>query len=433
MNYGLYDLGHEVSKKCSEKYDADFINNLYKNKKNTNHKNPITIASLYKWSKEDNPINHRAIMDKFIFDNTYKKLVVDIPNQFMDIPYCETYENSFLKSLNWREYRTFLIKSSLGTNKSGECIRTITDIDENEPIDRIACIASRVILTSDLYNRFLEPVFGETENRPKNLKVSNYSLVQYKNELVNEKRLVQTPDSLIHMIDNDGKIPEIDILFIDEIESLLEYICMSDTLIDKRKLVFSIVYEYIKKSKYVFLVDGNLSRYIVEYLYDLRNDDSFKFIYNQQKSDDNEYYIISSESDWFNKLDIQLSQGKKLYIPTDSKEYSETIRKYINDKYPTYKVQLYNVDTNDEDKINMGNVNITWKTIDIIICSPTILYGVNFSEQYFDLIFGYYQTTILPGSVYQQLRRIRHVKDKKVYLFLKDQKKHSAPILSNRY
>ena len=60
-----------------------------------------------------------------------------------------------------------------------------------------------------------------------------------------------------------------------------------------------------------------------------------------------------------------------------------------------------------------------------MICSPTILYGVNFSEIHFDNIFGYYQTTILPGSVYQQLRRIRYVKDKKVYIHLKDKKRHS--------
>lgn len=420
LNYGLKTLAHCVSLKCPEKYNQITIDELFHKRVNSqDHANPITIGSLYEWSKVDDPEHHKIILDKYYTQGYYKEVSYDINRNFESesLPYCETYNSKFLKPLDINTHKSFIIKASLGTNKSGECIKAITDIVEREQINRINCIASRILLVSDLFSRFNEPIYNETENRPKHLKMETYSLI--KKNLYEHKRLIQTPDSLYLMADIDGIIEAPDIVFIDEIESLLEYVCTSDTLKQKRIMVFEALCNYIRKAKYIFLVDGNLSKQIIDFLHEIRNDDNLKFIYNKQKTDDNKYYFIKNECDWMEKLDSYLKQGKIIYIPTDNKNMSDVIHKYIQKKYPHYKTQLYNVDTDDEHKINIGNVNENWRQYGVIIVSPTILYGINFSDEYFDVILGYYQTTILPGSVYQQLRRIRYVKSKEVFIYLR--------------
>ena len=421
MNYNLLKLAHSVSLKCPTKYDKIVVDRLFAECKNTaSHSNVITVRSLYSWSKEDNKEQHKLILDKYYTKGYFKEVEYDVINELRTLPYCEIYDAQFLKQLDIKKHQSFIVKASLGTNKTGETIKSIVNITEREEIDKICCMASRVVLCSDLSARFKENLHDEKVNRPMLLGMDNYFPI--KKDLWEYLRLVQTPDSLHRMFDNTGKIKHPDILFIDEIESLLEYVCTSDTLKLSRTIVFDALCHYIKYAKYVFLVDGNLSKHIVEFLYKLRDDKNLKFIYNDKKTDDNKYYFIKNESDWSDKLNLYLTQNKIVYIPTDSKDYSEYINKHIAIHYPNYKVQLYNSDTSDEHKINLGNVNETWKKHQAIIVSPTILYGVNFSEIHFDAIFGWYQTTILPGSVYQQLRRIRYIKDKEVFIYLKDQK-----------
>ena len=424
LNYGLSQLAHIVSQKCPAKYDKNEVNKLFnKYKKSSLVSKPITVGSLYKWSKDDNQQNHDKILDKYYTEGYFKEVEYDVINDLDYVKNVEVYNENFVRELDISKYKSFIMKSSLGTNKTGECIKAIVNISEKEKVDRINCVASRVVLCSDLFNRFNENLHNETVNRPIKLNMVNY-FEKKKETLYLEKKLVQTPDSLIYMNYNDESGDNVmespDILFIDEIESLLEYVCMSSTLSTKRRVLFDILCDYIRNAKYMFLVDGNLSKPIFDYLCELRGDKELKFIYNKKKTDDNKYYFIKNECEWHAQLDEYLKNGKNVYIPSDSKEYTEIIEKYIKDTYPNYKIQVYNVNTDQEHKIKLGNVNETWKQYQAVICSPTILYGVNFSELHFDAIFGYYQQTILPGSVYQQLRRIRFVKEKQVFIYLKD-------------
>lgn len=426
INYGLYELGHEVSKKCPQKYDKDYIDQLYSNKKNTAHKNPITCGSLFFWSKQDNPERHKQIIKQHYEKGFFRQIIPIYADEFLNISYCKRYNEKFVKPLNWNKYRSFVIKSALGTNKSGECIKSITDITESEPIDRISCMASRVVLCSDLFNRFNSIIYGEKSNRPINLNMKFYKdCCEDKKELYKEPRLVQTPDSLRNMLDPENKLHKIDILLIDEVESLFEYICLSDTLKDDRKMIYDLLCEYIKSAKYILLIDGNLSPYVANFIYKLRGDINLKFIYNKAKTDINNYYFLSEEHGWACKLDDYLKNGKKVFIPTDCIKYSVEIYERITKSYPNLKVKLYNANSSDEDKLELGNVNEVWKKYDVIICSPLVLYGLNFSELHFDVIFANYKTVILPGSAYQQLKRIRHLKDNDVFIYLDDPKKYN--------
>ncbi len=417
-NYGLSELAHEASKKCPSKYDKHEVDKILYNQKCVSPK-PITIGSLFEWSKEDNPIEHKNIICKYMTNGFYKELFYEQSNEFSNRKYCETYSEKFVKPLEYDKYSTIVLKSPLGSNKSGENIKAIVELVNKYNYQNISCLASRVVLVSDLFDRFNESLYGETENRPKSLNMQNYSTINDKSKLYIRDRLIQTPDSLIHMMDCEGVIKQNDVLFADEIESIFEYICLSDTLKGKRKLIFTIFMEYIRKAKHLLLADGNVSKFIVNFIKKNRPDD-FKLIYNNEKNDNNKYFIMKNEHEWSDQLEAHLKTGKNIFIATDSKDFSDRMYKQITSKYPNSKIRLYNVDTDDEFKLKLGNVNDTWTKLNVVIVSPTILYGVNLSAVHFDYVYGYYQTTISARSVYQQLRRIRYVKTNEVYLHVKN-------------
>ncbi len=450
-NYGWDNIAHQISKRSS-KYNKNEVDNLLTISKN-DHNNMLTIGSLIYWSNVDNPINHKSIMDNYnkVF---YIPLKYDHSNDINEFKeYIESntgHKNynikiicqDFLNELDLNNFDTFIIKSGLGTNKSGVVIKSIVDLVEKHNYGKITALASRVVLVSNLLGRLQENIFGEDDNRPIKLGMKSYNDIRNKKDLHKKRKLVQTPDSLIHMLDNKGKIDFPDILFIDEIESLLNYVVESDTLTDRRKMIFVILKEYIKRAKYVFLVDGNLTPFICTIIMELRKGNnishfskakwnlepqsgSVQILYNTMKTDTNRYYLVNSENEWMERIYNDLNKGKKLFICMDSKKMSDIIHKDLVNNYPDLNISLYNVSTNDEDKLNLKDVNKVWTKYDVVICSPTIVYGVDFSKVHFDAIYSYCQTTIFPSSIYQQLKRPRRLVQQEVFIYLKYPKNYN--------
>lgn len=430
-NYGLRTIAHDVSKRCKDKYNSNELDMILNNQ--SQHRgNPLTVGSLFEWSKEDNEANHKRIIGKYMVEGYYRELTCNRNDTLTKLKICESYSQPFARQLDYNKHNVIILKSPLGSNKSGECIKAIVELVEKYNYKKICCLASRVVLVSDLHERFNEPIYGEEENRPAKLNMTKYSDIINKSELYKYDRLIQTPDSLVNMFDEDGILDPPDILFADEIESILEYVALSDTLKSTRREVFVVLMEYIKKAKYVLLADGNVSKFVVKFIKKIRKEverdgndkaDSFKLIYNKCSNDNNKYFFMKNEHEWSDQLDRHIAEGKKIFISTDSKDFSDKLYKHINIKYPKLKVGLYNSDTDDELKLNIGNVNKTWMEFDIVIISPTITFGVNMSAVYFDYVYAFYQTTIPARSVYQQLRRVRYIKSNEAYIYLKDEHK----------
>jgi BolA protein len=264
-----------------------------------------------------------------------------------------------------------------------------------------------------------------------------------KEHLHKEKRLIQTPDSLIHMIiptqktktsdtyisDSDSQDEEVeeevqqnlsypDVLFIDEIESLLNYVCTSSTLSKKRQEVFTILNEYIKHAKYVFLVDSNVTIPVCNYIKSLRSGHNVNVIFNKKKTNDTKYYICHDECYWTQRVMAVVKKGKKIFIGCDSKKQTEMLESQLIQK--NLKVKVYNCDTDDHSRKMLKHVNQEWNKFDVVIVSPTIVYGVDFNKVHFDYVFGYYTKTITASSVYQQLNRIRKITEKEAYIYVQE-------------
>lgn len=440
-NYGWVELAHDISKKAKN-YSKSSVNNIL----NSIAKGKLfTIGSLMYWSKLDNEEEHLKILQKHDTSKILAKNISYEHNDTFERYADEVYEDDFVHSLDLDTYDTFIIKAATGTGKTEKIIEAITKVVKDKNDQSITVLASRIVLAINIHGRFKEPLYGQS--KAENLKMKLYEDVEEKaKNLHKEKRIIQTPDSLIYMIDHNAKpfttseyIPSSssqeeeeyddnlnvnikypDVLFIDEIESLLNYVCTSSTLKSKRKEIFSILNEYIINAKYVFLVDSNVTTPVCNYIKKLREGHNVNVIFNKKKTNDTKYYLCYDESYWNEKLLNLINKGHKVFVGCDSKKQTEMLETQLQQCNDKLKIKIYNCDTDDESRKLLAEVNKEWSKYDCIICSPTIIYGLDFNKMHFDYVFGFYTKTITASSVYQQLNRIRKIGKKEAYIYVQE-------------
>jgi len=438
-NYGWTELAHRISQKVSN-YSKNAVNKVLHSKAKGKL---FTIGSLLYWSKSDNPKQHFQIVASNDMSQLKTEKIISNEKITFDKYADLVYEENYVQSLDLDQYNTFIIKAATGTGKTEKIIESINNLVQTKKADRITVLASRIILAINIYGRFQQPLVGST--KPLDLQMKLYCDVEEKSKnLQKYKRLIQTPDSLIHMIkpltnittveelnenddiNEDGEyehnnamnLDYPDILFVDEIESLLDYVCNSSTLYRNRKEVFTILNEYIINAKYVFMVDSNVTPTVCDYIKNLRNKNKVQVIFNKKKTNDTKYCLTYNEEYFNTKLQEDIKNGKKVFIGSDSKKQTEMLEVQLSNLGA--KVKVYNCDTDDESRQALAEVNEEWIKYDVIICSPTILYGVDFNKIHFDQVYGFYTKTINASSIYQQLNRIRKIKDKKGLIYVQD-------------
>ncbi len=429
-NYGWTELAHEISKKANN-YSSKAVNTYLKSPAKGKL---YTIGSLIYWSKQDNLAKHMKIIKNTDMAHLMtKEMTYDHSDSFEKYA-DEVYENDYVNKLDLDNFDTFIIKAATGTGKTEKIIESINKLVKTKRADSISVLASRIVLAINIHGRFQEPLHNQT--KPMDLGMKLYSDVDKKKNLWKENRLIQTPDSLIHMIkpdaeidfdiyDEDGseyiedlKLACPDVLFIDEIESLLDYVCTSSTLSKSRREVFTILNTYISKAKYVFLVDSNVTIPVCNHIKKLRKHHNINVIYNKKKTNNTTYHLTYNESYFTQKIIDCVRKGKNVFIGSDSKKQTEMLNERLTEIGA--KVKVYNCDTDDKSRNALAEVNTEWVKYNAVICSPTILYGVDFQANHFDLVFGYYTKTINASSVYQQLNRVRKIRSKTAYIYVQD-------------
>ena len=387
-------------------------------------------TSMIYWSRESNKRYHNKIVKSYKGDPYKYREVVELPHgEYRELfsvheynfgKFCNYVELdvNYLSDLDTEKYNTFFIKSPTGTAKSSVAIKAVCDIEERGLVDGINCVVSRRCLVRDLVGRFSECLHGETVNRPKKLCMESYMDIK-KSDLCNTRRLIRTPDSLVHMCDDDGNVIYPDCAMVDEIASHMSYCTTSSTIARNRRLIWEESCEIFRRAKVLIVLDSNLTEEIVELITSLRDKETSQVIFNRRKTDKQNYYIMKSEYKWMSGIYDKLGDGKRLFICTDSKTKSNQIYIDLCKKYPLLKIRLYNSDTGSVEMSELEDVNKHWIGFDVVICSPTITFGINFDViNHFDTIYSYCQGTILPQSLFQQIRRVRHPTELSVFICL---------------
>lgn len=185
-----------------------------------------------------------------------------------------------------------------------------------------------------------------------------------------------------------------------------------------RKIIFELLRNNIQSAKYIFMVDGHISEFVCKYINKWRSNKNIEIIHNKLVTDDNKYYYIKNDYDCEKRMNEDIINGKKLMICSDSAKQILLIEQSLKSKYENIKILVYHGNSDDQQKKNLDKVNEIWINYDVVLTSPVILYGVNFTASHFHRIYGYYYGVIRPQGCYQQCKRVRNLIDKECYLHI---------------
>ena len=283
--------------------------------------------------------------------------------------------------LNLEEKGGFVIKSDTGTGKT-----TLLKDELFKSGQKFISIVSRVSLGKEQYQNFNE--YG--------INCKFYA------NCWPEKgdSIITTIDSLLGC----GKLMK-DIgqytLFIDEFNSVLEYIMQADTCLSKvRAKIWKYLIYILLNCKNFVCVDADISDMSIKFLEDLKL--KYKYINNVFKHNKGVEAI-----EFFNlaKFIDEIKKNKKYIVCCDSKKSAEFI---FLETGKTAKLL-----TSATDKLN----DETLDDYDQIIFSPAIIYGLDSSMQ--RPVFVYHkESTISPKNMLQQVARCRNI-EKLYYCFQK--------------
>jgi len=199
-------------------------------------------------------------------------------------------------------------------------------------------------------------------------------------------------------------IGELELLIVDEA------IDLSSQMLSSRNKTQSMdaFIDYLEISKKRIIMDANLNRI-----------DFFKLIINLENAifikDTKVYHtdkhIIEyriEDKELFIKNILEIDNGR-MFIPSDSKKFIDTISAQYMKDYPERKVLVLTSDSPYEDRRE------DWDNYDVIFCSPTITAGVSHKTK-IDYVFGYYtKRSINAWAATQQMLRCRNWKEANVY------------------
>ena len=309
--------------------------------------------------------------------------------------------------------KNYILKSDTGTGKT----TIVKDYIFNNQQPLIS-IVSRVSLAYSQYSTF----------NSAGVEIYHYKLME--NELNQDDSIVITIDSIHKILDLDFTNY---VVFLDEYNSLVEYLLTCPNLKDKRIVCFTALLKLIRECKQIIAVDADI-HYSTLKLMDYCGRD-YEFIENTYKHNSN---IPATEVYSYEALTYRIKQEKEALVCCDSKSACEVIFKDLID-YHRSKTNciVSNMDEVEEDiqtdlvKASIKyedsdpftivlitsdtNEEIELDDYDIVIFSPKIVYGLD-SVRKRRVYANYKEHTINPKAMMQQICRNRNITEL-VYIF----------------
>ena len=344
----------------------------------------------------------KYILEDTIINNTRSLLKLENKLNIERIEKCDDYVNNINFDIN----DTIFIKSKMGSGKT----TAVIDYIKRNNIKTFLIISCRKTLTYSLCEKLKE----------NNIDINNYITLNNKNIKLSE-RLIISPDSLYKI---DYPLKKFDLIWIDECVSLMSYLGNYLFINEQKNQDINIIINWLfKNCKNFLLTDADLNDNIIKYyLYNRTIENSILVNYNNY-NDKNNYILYREEEIILEKLRDNLYNNNNIYICTDTLKGSKKIYKLITDLniINSTDILLYNSESDNKYEKEMYNVNEFWSRYKIIIVSPKVIFGVDFTLKYFDYIYCFYTcNTITVRECIQQIGRIRNLKKNIVNIYIKN-------------
>lgn len=277
------------------------------------------------------------------------------------------------KNYNW----SMAVKAQMGTGKTEKLVEYIKE----NPQLKILIVSFRKSLISKQ--------FKELEN------IGFKTYLDFEGfKIVNEPKMIVQIDSLYKVFG------EYDLIILDEVKSINEQLVLQ--VKNKIKCISALI-ERVKMTPMLYIADANL---IIDDLEFFNKCGRQFVIYNNmyKKHTTKSMSFVENKNLMLNAILDDLSNNKKLIVPTGSKEFAISVQETINEKLPHIKVKLYtggkkyDIDPTEE-----------WIDYDCVIYTSCICAGNSFVLKHFDNIYGYFPAcSNSPNIALQMLFRCRN-------------------------
>lgn len=250
-------------------------------------------------------------------------------------------------------------------------------------------------------------------------------------DLDEHKKLIIQVESLNRI--NFKQIKKIDILILDEIESILSQ--FNSSYFKDFNFSLLIFQKMLEHSKKLIAMDANISNRtleIIKYCNEKRNQEiyMYKNLWNPNK--DYTYYILDKDK-WITVVGRSIIKNNKIAIFTNSLKEAKTLKQYLQKYIKPEEIKIYHGKTKESvKKKDFSDVNSSWTKYRCIICTPTVSAGISFESEHFNHVFGYFTDASCNADICcQMLGRIRNVISKEIFICINDNKYRQNKLVEN--
>lgn len=369
-----------------------------------------------KYNKDKNLktwLNIKIKADSFYFEYLLKIIkcakdiryyrYLDVPKQsFKDFKHIDI--DKLSKKLKLDNDKNYCIKSDTGTGKT-----TLFKKFIKEHQDKFISITSRRCLAFEQYEDFLDIVDDE---------VNYYEYGLYNN---NVQGCTICIDSILKIKDWDFTNR---IVFLDEFNSIIEYILSTPTMAKIRDEIFNTLFDKIlNEAKMILCVDADISDLSIHFLKEFEKSRNIKFNYIQNDYIHNKSTKsteIKEHEDFIHKI----CNEEMFLLTCDSRKQAinlyEQITKYDEENNTDREPIKLIVAEDKEQEEEFVRLNKHKR----IIFSPKVIYGLD-SNGYGDKqlprpVYSYYDMkTISPSNMLQQINRERKITEHYYFIYTK--------------
>lgn len=341
---------------------------------------------------------------------SFKPEDINIPNKIVynnKFVYDKMFKGDQYNYKIFKAYDTHIIKSCCGTGKTTAVNAHMKKYMEKHTKARFLSIVTRQTLADQHVTSF------------KDINMKSYQNVD-DSELSNTKSLVICLNSLWKMDDIDEKDIENTIVYIDEINSFLEF-THNDQLNHNLKRIQQFLMKLIKKAHKVIVSDATI-RDNVFHLLSKRNIEQTIYLENEFKKFQNVPAVrVRDEELFYQKLYDQVKNNEPFFFGSSKASIVTDLYNKMKSEAPEELKQKFLLFTSEEHiKIHNANEQLKDK---FIFYSPKITFGIDFNIDTPQNVYIYqHADSIMPSGSYQQTTRTRNIKTLYYYSEVEEQR-----------
>jgi hypothetical protein len=436
-NQELFHIYDSFSQTAAN-YDSDAVLDQWRHcVKPSARDNPITVGSLFKWAKMDDPEAYAwVIKTAHIPEIILKELLIAfptckadeiVPNFYGDeglcIDYLE-YDDRYMRSYPIDEYDGIIAVGGMGSGK------TAKNIEVMQKFPRMLKVSPRRLYTMDVKTRLLD----------KGVAAETYLEHRDEFDLSGYDQMIVSPESCWKIWKNR----EYDSFIGDEIESIMDSLTCETTHVNMPGANLAFMECLIKAKKFV-LSDAHLSMKTLEYVRGVFKGTNKRILFvrnthvvNKRTAVHLRHTCKSSRQMhryWQHEIQMivdDIIAGKNLVIFTANKKgFGDALLARIKDDnlLQPDEFSYYHKDNTSEEDAKM-NVNIDWMGKRLIMYTPVITVGCSFDiKGWFHRVYAYLscKSINVKGSL-QGTARVRDLIDNQM-IFMIDE----APVRPCKY